>query len=336
MKDIPLAVVIATKNRPREIEQYALASLERSDFRDFLCVVWDASDGDATQRIAEGGEWGFPLACVRAPRSGLPSQRNDAVEYVLEHHPCARCFLFIDDDTELSGDALSGLMESFEDERVWGVNVPHVPRLPWTSAAGATPSPGAGVRIVTPCLYNRSVCPEPPGISVDWLSGCGMAFRREVFEELGLRFPEAFQRFGGYALGEDVAASFYLKRKLGKELRNALSGALRHHAAGGARLNVAGMVASKWYNFHLLFEAIYEGGAGPILKLKFKLFMIAAALKALARARSLDLPSLIRGIGEARRGLKEYHEKDDVRNLFRSHKTGPIEPNLNKGVHEHV
>ena len=110
--------------------------------------------------------------------------------------------------------------------------------------------------------------------------------------------------------------SFYLHRKMGRKLKNAVSGTLRHYAAGGARLNVANMAASKWYNFHLLFDCLYDDVRGPRLlwlKVKFKLFMLAAALKLLFRARSLDLLSLFRGIGSARVALREFHAKRSIK-----------------------
>ena len=324
MINAPLAVIIATKNRSEAIERYALASLDRSAFRDFVCVVWDASDDDHTRKTAEDGGWTFPLRYFKAPRPGLTSQRNDAVDYVLKHIPSVRYVLFIDDDSELLQDALEGVLQTFGDEEVWGVNVPHAPILEGDGneekEIRKKSRASFGSRVMTSYLYNRGTCPEPHGIDVDWLSGCGMAFRREVFGELGLRFPEEFQRFGGYALGEDSALSFYLHRKMGRKLKNAVSGTLRHYAAGGARLNVANMAASKWYNFHLLFECLYDDVRGPRLlwlKIQFKLFMLAAALKLLFRARSLDLLSLFRGIGSARVALREFHAERSIKTLFR-------------------
>ena len=322
---VPLAVIIATKNRSDAIERYAFASLERSVFRDFVCVVWDASDDERTRAVAESAGWSFPLRYFKAPRAGLTSQRNDAAGYVLKHIPSVRYVLFIDDDSELSCEALEGVLRSFEDDLVWGVNVPQAPLL--EKREGARKGVGRGrlsraalrSRVVTSYLHNKGACPEAHGIGAQWLSGCGMAFRREVFEELGLCFPEAFQRFGGYALGEDVALSFYLHKKKGKRLVNAVSGTLRHHASGGARLNVANMAASKWYNFHLLFECLYDDVRGPgllWLKVKFKLFMLAAALKLLIRARSVDAASLFRGIGFARAALREFHAERRIETLF--------------------
>ena len=323
MPTVPLAVIIATKNRSEAIERYALASLERSTFRDFACVVWDASDDERTRKVVEDGAWTFPLRYFKAPRSGLTSQRNDAVDYVLEHIPSARYVLFIDDDSELSEDALEGILQTFGDEEVWGVNVPHAPILEEDGNREKEIRnkvlASSRSRVMTSYLHNRGTCPEPNGIDVDWLSGCGMAFRREVFEELGLRFPEAFQRFGGYALGEDLALSFYLHKKKGRKLKNPVSGTLRHYAAGGARLNVANMAASKWYNFHLLFGCLYDDVRGPRLlwlRIKFKLFMLAAALKLLRRARSFDVVSVLRGIAAAKRALREFHVNRDIRTLI--------------------
>jgi hypothetical protein len=84
---------------------------------------------------------------------------------------------------------------------------------------------------------------------------------------------------------------------------NSLRGYCIHHVAGSARLNIENMAAAKWYNFHLLFDAVYGDLAGlkkNILTIEFKLFMYAAALKLLVRARSLNIPAVARGIRAAK------------------------------------
>ena len=177
MLTVPLAVIIATKNRSESIEKYALASLERSAFRDFICVVWDASDDDRTRETAEGGGWSFPLRYFKAPRSGLTSQRNDAMDYVLEHIPSARYVLFIDDDSELSRDALEGVLRTFGDEGVWGVNVPYAPVLGGDGSEGQeirrrARASSSKSRVMTSYLHNRGTCPESNDIDVDWIVSC--------------------------------------------------------------------------------------------------------------------------------------------------------------------
>ena len=323
MLTVPLAVIIATKNRSEAIERYALASLERSEFRDFVCVVWDASDDDRTRRAAEDGAWTFPIRYFEAPRPGLTSQRNDAVDHVLEHIPSVRYVLFTDDDCELSQDALRGILITFEKTDASVVNLPMRPHsgqrtcglLSWIKKRWGRKRHGA-----TEFLYNYGSDEEKPGGDADWASGGGMALNVDVFRTLGCFFPEDFQRFGGYALGEDFAFSFFLHKKMGMHIVNSLGGHFFHYPAGGARLNVANMAASKWYNFHLLFDCLYDDVRGPRLlwlKIQFKLFMLAAALKLLFRARSLDLLSLFRGIGSARAALREFHAKRSIKTLIR-------------------
>lgn len=123
-----LAIIIATKNRAEAIKKYALSSLEKSDFRDFICVVWDASDGLDTRNICEQNNWSFDLQYFKAPRIGSSSQRNDAMESVFSTNLGRYC-LFFDDDSELSVDALQGVVESFKGKEVWGVNIPHVSEI---------------------------------------------------------------------------------------------------------------------------------------------------------------------------------------------------------------
>lgn len=316
VRDYNFVVIIATKNRAEALKKYALPSLEHSVFQDAVCLLWDASEDDSTQSVVEQGRWDFSLKYMKAPRAGLTSQRNDATEYVLKTYPSVRYLLFIDDDSELSSDALQGVTRSFEDNNVWGVNIPHVVSFKNNVLVQSK----ALTRRVTSYLHNRSACPEPCGIPVEWLSGCGMAFRIEVFRELGLRFPEIFQKFGGYALGEDLALSFYLHKKLNKKMINAEFSALRHHSYGSARLDIERMAASKWYNFHLLFDAIYDDIRGYkylLLRAQFKLFMCAAALKLLIRARSFDGLSVFRGIKAAGVALREYRQTSDIKNLMR-------------------
>ena len=323
MINAPLAVIIATKNRSEAIERYALASLERSEFRDFVCVVWDASDDDLTRKAAEDGAWTFPIRYFKAPRPGLTSQRNDAVDHVLEHIPSVRYVLFIDDDCELSHDALRGILITFEKTEASVVNLPMLPNSGQRTCGLLSRIKkrwGRKRHGATEFLYNYGSDEEKPGGDADWASGGGMALDVDVFCTLGCFFPEDFQRFGGYALGEDFAFSFFLHKKMGIRIVNSLGGHFFHYPAGGARLNVANMAASKWYNFHLLFECLYDDVRGPRLlwlKIKFKLFMFAAALKLLFRARSLDLLSLFRGIGSARAALREFHAERSIKTLFR-------------------
>jgi glycosyltransferase involved in cell wall biosynthesis len=319
------AVIIATRNRAEALGKYALSGLGRSAFRDFVCVVWDASDGTATREVCESGRWPFAVSYRKAPRAGSSSQRNDAVKYVLAAYPGVRIAVFIDDDCELSEDALEGVAETFRSggarsgKAVSIVNIPTKPLTPHLYCSFRAKARervkrclGMNRHGATPFLYNYGGEDETPGSDAEWASGCGMAVDIAVFRDLRVFFPEAFQRFGGYALGEDFAFSFFVFKKLRGRIVNSLRGHCFHYTTGGARLNVENMAAAKWYNFHLLFDAVYDDRAGlkrGALAFAFELFMYAAALKLLVRARSFDVFAAARGISAARAALRLYRRE---------------------------
>jgi glycosyltransferase involved in cell wall biosynthesis len=317
------AIVIATKNRSEAMERNALPSLERSSFREFFCVVWDASDDDATRKIAEGHDWSFDIFYFKAPRTGSSSQRNDATRYVLETYPTVHYVVFMDDDSELSDDALSGVAASFRETDSSIVNIRMAPLTPPSFRSKATQCLKRLLKMnrhgATSFLYNYGGSDEAAGSDVDWASGCGMGVDVSIFKQHRVFFPEEFQRFGGYALGEDFAFSFFVLKKGYGHVRNSLYGHILHYAAGPPRLDVENMAASKWYNFHLLFDALYADIGGwrlRWLKTQFGLFMCAAALKLLIRARSLDILSVWRGIEAARAALCHYRRTCDIRFLM--------------------
>jgi GT2 family glycosyltransferase len=307
-----MAVIIATKDRAEALEKYSLPSLSRSDYADFAVVVWDASVNDSARMVAEKKRPYF-LEYIKAPRVGSSSQRNDAIRYVLDSYPSARYIVFIDDDSELSPDALSGVTEGFFLRGdVWGINIPvEVP-----DGGGYWISSLLNLKnrvVLPPFLYNLPACKEDqPSAEIEWISGCGMAFRAELFRDHRLKFPEQFELFGGYAWGEDFALSFFVHKKLQKKLINAPKGHLVHHVHGGARLDAKRMMAARWHNMHLLFEAFYRDA--PKLKYFFFKFLFKSVFFLALSKKMFSLRSLepFSGYLEARlalkRGIKIFDE----------------------------
>jgi GT2 family glycosyltransferase len=228
---------------------------------------------------------------------------------VLTAYLNVRFVVFIDDECALSEDALEGVAETFRSGRAVSiVNIPIKSVAPPSLFARARRRLkrclGMNRHGTTSFLCNYGGEDETPGDAAEWASGCGMAVDVSVFKKVF--FPEAFQRFGGYALGEDFAFSFLVFKKFRGRIVNSLRGHCFHYATGGARLDIESMAASKWHNFHLLFDAVYGDLSGPkkaCLTFAFKLFMCAAALKLLIRARSFDARAAARGIAAARAAL---------------------------------
>lgn len=321
IKDPILAVIIITKNRAKAIESYALSGLQKSAFRDFICIVWDASDDDSTCAVVQNGSWQFPLEYFKASRVGSSSQRNDAVNYVIKNKPSIRYVLFIDDDSELFRETIGGMMETIEDESVWGVNIPNMKIRRGRQAVW-------GCGRVTPLLANLRIRFAPFGKAAQWCVGCSMAFRIEVFSVLNLRFPEALERFGGYALAEDVVFTAYLTKKMGKTIKNSKRGFLCHHKSDGGRLDLRRKTAARWFNYHVFFALMYDDvGWSERLALLF-LFKIRALSRVLASFISSHKKSgrftldPFRGAWEARAALRAFWSdrselKHDISSLIR-------------------
>lgn len=267
---IALAVVIATKDRHLALKYISLPSLQKSILKNFVIVVWDASTGDLSRQIVDKFRPELAIDYMTAPRLGLASQRNDAVKYVLWQYPSVRYFLFIDDDSKLSPDAIEGVVLTFEKYAdVWGVNVPlHRAGYDYdykhnTDAMGRfrhskTYDRRTRHRRVTSYMLQEQPFYDPNDIPVGWLQGGGMGVRKEVFSELGLFYDENLELFGGYALGEDLFFSIELSHRYTKKLWNSIHGYFRHMEVPTGRVNGSNLAAANFYNYRLAFDVLNE------------------------------------------------------------------------------
>lgn len=210
---VTVSVVICTKDRPQALAE-CLASLARQSVLPTELIVVDA--GTTTR--------GDPLAGFAARTAGvrdvlhlfsepgLPRQRNLGAR-------AARgdVVLFLDDDTVLDRgyvEAIVAVYASDGDRRIGGVGGALCP--------DPTPREGALRRAARRAFLlqghgrgrvKRSGHPEfafapAEQLEVEFLSGCNMSFRREVFAEIA--FDE---RLSGYAVGEDLHFSYAVSRR---------------------------------------------------------------------------------------------------------------------------
>lgn len=267
---IPLVVVIATKDRHLALKYISLPSLQNSFFQDFRVVIWDASTSDLSRQIVDKFVPELAIDYVKAPRTGLASQRNDATQFVLLKYQTVKYFLFIDDDSKLSPDAIEGVISTFETySTVWGVNVPlHRPGYDYdygrnTDATGrfrysAVRDRLASHRRVTFYMLQEQPLCDPNDVTIGWIQGGGMAVRKEVFSELGLFYNEDLELFGGYALGEDFFFSVELASRYKKNLWNSIHGYFRHMEVPTGRVNGSNLAAANFYNYRLAFDIMNE------------------------------------------------------------------------------
>lgn len=257
-----LTVIIATLNRSKAIAEISLPSLLNQDTVDFEVLIWDASTDDLTQKAVNDFREAFAerkinLRYFRAPRRGLASQRNDAVKKA-----AGSVIFFIDDDSEVSPTGVASIVEAFnKDSALMGAGLP-VTNISATKAATGNVltkflsmarrrffEKGYTGRRIKKSTHNILLGKDAPGMA-EWLSGCSMSYRSDVFSELS--FDERLERFGGYALGEDADFSHRVLLRYGAPLFIVPGGGLVHHTAPGGRLDRIRMNAAFFYNTKII------------------------------------------------------------------------------------
>lgn len=230
---VRLSVVICTKDRPEELAT-CLQSLASQRRLPMEVLVVDAS-ATAPESVVDGFRRRVPesfhLALIRA-RPGLPRQRNVGIDAAQ-----GDVVVFFDDDVVLEPEYLDELARVYELDtarRIGGVGGAQVPDpTPPESRFRRVYSRffllaghGRG-RVKRSGRAEYNLCPRTE-TDVDFLSGCNMSYRREVFDSV--RFDE---RLAGYGLGEDLFFSYAVSRRWRVVLTPRAR--LEHRHVGGGR-----------------------------------------------------------------------------------------------------
>lgn len=311
-----ISVVIATINRSNELREISLPSLLGQDIDDFEVIVWDASKDDLSLGVVRDmeplfREKGVSLTFHRAPRRGSASQRNDAVRSAK-----GRIVFFMDDDSEVSPDGIRGLLDCFG-------------KYPYAMGAGLVVQEVVdGMNLSEPrsateklkdrfyrlAGYKRTRKVHPSGTAkglwagpgpAEWLSGCSMAFRRQVFDDI--RFNERMETFGPYASGEDIEFSHRVFLKYGEPLRIAEKGMLVHRPSPTQRFRMdESAVATRILNRYLIMKV--ASARAPVLgRSGFAWFMLKNAL---VLPLSLGFDPVVKGFKMAIEALLSCNEKN--------------------------
>ena len=188
---------------------------------------------------------------LRSSVPGLPRQRNLGARATT-----GSVVVYLDDDVVLDTGYLAAVARVYEEDctgQIGGVGGAQVP----------DPTPREGFcrrmacRLFLLDTYGRGVLKRsgrpdhafsaPSRMEVELLSGCNMAYRREVLE--ALRFDE---RLDGYALGEDLQFSYRVSRSW--KLVLTPDARLEHRHAGGGRPMRDDYQAMAVFNRYLFFR----------------------------------------------------------------------------------
>lgn len=236
-----ISVIIPTYNRTIALEQISLHSLLNQNAQGFEIIVSDTSTNAETECLVRDlqpsfHERGASLRYLKASRRGTVSQRNEAISV-----SAGDVLFFIDDDCEVSYDAIS-VIESYFDSFSWlkGLGLPLVSITPPHHGESLLVKLGRFVfgdgpsdkRKVTAATRNIFPFADVPG-DAEWLSGGSLAVRRDVFKEIS--FDEKLETFSPYASCEDHDFTHRLFLHYGQPLIVANGGQVIHHKYGGRR-----------------------------------------------------------------------------------------------------
>lgn len=251
-----IAVVVLNYNKKQDLLE-ALGSIYESDYPDFTVTVVDndSSDGSA-DAVAEQ----FPQAdLIRNPvNSGVSKGRNTGWRQAKARYDFDYV-IFLDDDTVVTRDFLSQLVEAFEAHPEAGV----LAGKAFTNMdAGQLMSVGIRANLYTGLVYDLGVGEVDHGQydtprEVDAAGGFAFMVRAELFDRLDA-FDERYSPYGW----EDVDFSLRA-RKLGYTVRYVPAARLTHKGTKAGRKPKAGYERNKIKNYLYLLKQ----HANPLQKL---------------------------------------------------------------------
>lgn len=245
-----VSVIIATRNRPRDLEEL-LKSVGVQTRRPDQVLVIDASDNQETSMLVGwfSRETGLTIRYCRAKRASLPAQRNQAIGMLQDG-----IAVFLDDDVVLDPsylEVVEGFMAKRSETAIGGLQgvaskAPHPkPQHAW-SALGANlntaifwvfglPREARRQQVLSTGGYTYVAGPPSADLEVEFISGYNMCFPVSIFKE-GARFDEDYGIYGGWAYMEDVDFSYRLWSKLRRTNYILANARLVHHHSPIARL----------------------------------------------------------------------------------------------------
>jgi len=175
------SVVVCTRERPGQLKQCLASLQELSRKPDEIIVVDNAPRSDATHQLVRQ----FPgLRYIQEPRPGLDAARNAGIR-----NTTGEIVAFTDDDAVLHPDWIAQISQGFKNPNVMAVTGLVLPAELETLAQFLFETHWGFGRGYVPKVFGRQFFKREQGRGVPtWEIGAGvnMAFRRAVFDQVGL------------------------------------------------------------------------------------------------------------------------------------------------------
>jgi glycosyltransferase involved in cell wall biosynthesis len=233
-----ISVAIPTRNRPEGVRRVLNSLAAQSRPADEILIV-DSTPDERTQAVVEEARATYnSIRYVREER-GLNRQRNRAVR-----ETSAEVVVFLDDDVELSSEFIavveSAFLGNLDVAGIGGyiMNQWGKPRERWWKLRkwlGLLPGEYKEGRLLPYgiCLPLSTLEPFHGLQATDWLPGCAMAWRLNVFKEQ--LFSEFFdgRRAEGYGVGDELEFGVRVSRT--RRLAICGDALVKHLQIGGGR-----------------------------------------------------------------------------------------------------
>ncbi|MFW6116320.1 MAG: glycosyltransferase family 2 protein [bacterium] len=182
-------IVILNWNRPEDTIE-CISSLRQSDYPCFRTLVVDNGSTDESVDILRG-QSGIDLL-VNERNLGFAAGSNRGIEYALQND--AEYVLIMNNDTTVSQSMVSRLTEAAEKDPRRGIVGPVIyyadrPEKVWFAGMRFR----HGLYVIRKGLHLTP--PLQPVEEVDFISGCAMLVRRDVWEHVGLFDPGFFMYY---------------------------------------------------------------------------------------------------------------------------------------------
>jgi len=237
------SIIIATLNRPHDLQR-ALASIAANTAEPLEVLIVDQGDTQATARIVQAS--GLTMArIITCTFKSLTRARNKGWAKAKGAY-----VLFIDDDVALAKDYLANAERYMQTNQavqgICGMDVlAHNKQTAFITTLLATCGQISSLTNESVVLASGQNVYRFTGAierSTQWLSGCNMFLRTQLFNE-NFTFNEGFVR---WCFGEDVMLTYQIYKKYGQgSLQYLPSLALHHYQSPHARLVQPALIKMK-------------------------------------------------------------------------------------------
>jgi GT2 family glycosyltransferase len=240
--DESLAIVIASKNRPADIERAVRSIRAQSTQPDRLIVVDQSERPYALEPSANLLHHYDPAI------AGLTIARNVGIDL----NDCANV-LFLDDDVEFISDVVAGVRAALR-AHPDAVGVQCEIRFPEQRTQVETPRLGARgwdawQRVFWRGFFANAVVPQPQTGELERVHGCAMAFRATLFER------ELFDpSLVDYSYGEDWEFSKRARRH--GRLYLVRDATIVHHESPANRYRQRRQLEQRWHNMLYFYRKL--------------------------------------------------------------------------------